>query len=455
MKITTRAWTGGVAAALVIGAGMAAAWAAEPPAETPGVYTRVAQKDDGTEVLEIASKTFAPADGKGPKIHLVGAVHIADKPFYTTLQKMLDAADLVLFEGVKPPGAGTFDATLDDAGKAKATKARLKFLLSVVEDDRSRTGKLPVSMEQAVDDAGKRWKTMISSSLTDAWGHAIKYAVTETDDGAQKAVVTSFGPDGADNDGQGDDVRLEGKNAPKKKVAKETGLQAQMADALGLRFQLDEMDSSKPNWRSSDMSVDQLQARFEAAGVEGDQLFKMLDGSSFMGKLASLAMSIIKSNPQFAAATKLTLLDTLGGDDAMAAAMGPAGMKKMMDVILKDRNDVVLQDIRAVLDKEQPARKDIAVFYGAGHLKDMEAKLKQDFGYSFEKEEWLEAISVAPKDLGLTPEAAKKAYEQKQKQAEAAKARAEKAKQKKKEREEAKKKEEAEKKDATPAPAEK
>lgn len=427
MTTTRRAWTVGAAALLALGAGAVvatnAAW--QPPAATDAPastkandgYTRVIEKDDGSLTLEIAAKTFAPADGKpGPKVHLVGAVHIADKPFYTSLQKMLDATDLVLFEGVKPPGAGTFDATLDEAGKIKATKARLKFLLSVVEEDRSRTGKLPVSLQQAIDESGKRWKMMIASSLTDAWGHPINYALADTEGGGQKAIVTSMGANGADDDGKGDDVRLEGKGAAKKSGAKDPGLQAKMADALGLTFQLEAMDSSKSNWRSSDMSVDQLQARFEAAGVEGNQLFKMLDGSSFMGQVASMLLGLVKSSPQLAATVKLTMVDLLGsGDDAIGNA-GPAGMKKMMEVILKDRNDVVLKDLRSVIDDEH--RKDVAVFYGAGHLTDMEAKLKSDFGYTFEGEQWLEAISVDPKAAGMTPEQAKKMREVMKKQIE-------------------------------------
>ena len=462
MISTRRMWTriGGAVLALAAG-GLAPVWSQEPPAaaapadsvKTTTGYTRVAEKEDGTLTLEIASRTFVPAGGRpGPKVHLVGAVHIGDKPYYAALQTLLDAADLVLFEGVKPPGAGTFDSSLDDAGKIKATTARLKFLLSVLEEDRSRSGKLPASLQQAVDDAGKRWKTVIASSLTDAWGRPIAYSVVETEGGGQRAVVLSHGPNGADDGGLGDDVKVEGKAAPKKPKEKDGGLQAKMADALGLSFQLEQIDSSRPNWRSSDMSVDQLQAKFEEAGVDGDQLFKMLDGSSLLGRMASLALGFIKSNPRLAASVKVMMVDVLGSEDAVS--IGPAEMKKMMGVILKDRNDVVLQDLRAVLAGEQ--RKDVAIFYGAGHLADMEEKLVRDFGYTRESEKWLEAISVRPTDAGMTREEAKSMREmmkkqvERQVQAEKAKAeRAEKAKRLRKEQEEAAKKDEGEKKDET------
>jgi len=398
-----------------------AASAVEPVAMTKG-YARVVEAADGTLTLEIAAKTFAPKAGvRGPRVHLVGAVHIADKPFYTALQALLDASDLVLFEGVRPPGAGAFDAELDEAGKVKATNARLKFVLGVVEDDRSRTGKLPESLQQAVDQAGKRWKTMVAGSLTDAWGRPLTYRVLDVpveagdDQGSepgQKPVVVSLGPDGLDNGGKGDDLRVEGKPAAKKASMKDPGLQAKMADALGLTFQLDQVDSSKPNWRSSDMSVDELQARFEKAGMEGSSLFKMLDGSSLMGQLASMLLGIVKSSPQLAASLKLTMVDLLGSPGAVE--MGPPGMKKMMEVILKDRNNVVLRDLRAVIEKED--RGDVAIFYGAGHLEDMESKLRADLGYEPAGEAWLAAISVNPKAAGLSPEQARRMRENFKKQ---------------------------------------
>lgn len=440
MKTTfLRAWTVSAALALTAGSLLASQPPADAPTKAPATasepaktsdhYTRVVEKEDGTLVLEIAAKTFEAAGvggGDRAKVHLVGAVHIGDRPYYESLQKLLDRSDLVLFEGVKPPGAGSFDAALDEAGKIKATKSRLNFLLGVVDEERARSGKLPESLQQAADDAGKRWKTMIASSLIDAWGRPFQYTIEsisgklpsdengEPVQGAspapseQRAVITSLGPDGVSQEGKGDDVRVTGKAAVKKKKGeKDPGLQAKMADALGLAFQLDVMDSSKPNWRSSDMSVDQMQAAFEAAGIEGDQLFSMLDGSSIMGKLASMALGLVKSSPTIAAMLKLTMVDLLGSPDAMS--MGPAEMKKMMGVILKDRNDVVLKDLRLVLDTEK--RKDVAIFYGAGHFADIEAKLEKDFGYALVSEQWLPAISVNPKAAGMSPAQAKQMRE--------------------------------------------
>lgn len=54
----------------------------------------------GTYALRIAVRDYVPLDGAGPRLRLVGAIHIADRAFYSDIQAVLDRADCVLFEGV-------------------------------------------------------------------------------------------------------------------------------------------------------------------------------------------------------------------------------------------------------------------------------------------------------------------------------------------------------------------
>jgi hypothetical protein len=53
--------------------------------------------------FEVASKTFAPKQGNGPIITLLGAVHIGEPSYYQQLQSRLDKADLVLYEEIGTP----------------------------------------------------------------------------------------------------------------------------------------------------------------------------------------------------------------------------------------------------------------------------------------------------------------------------------------------------------------
>ena len=51
-----------------------------------------------------------------------------------------------------------------------------------------------------------------------------------------------------------------------------------------------------------------------------------------------------------------------------------------------------------MLDKQLAAgKKKIGVFYGAGHLPDMEKRLLADFGLKRDSESWLVAWSLEPK----------------------------------------------------------
>lgn len=58
------------------------------------------QLKPGTYALRIAVRDYVPLDGAGPRLRLVGAVHIASRAYYQDIQAVLDQADCVLFEGV-------------------------------------------------------------------------------------------------------------------------------------------------------------------------------------------------------------------------------------------------------------------------------------------------------------------------------------------------------------------
>ena len=108
----------------ILGTSVAAMWLltgvmagqapAEPASSQPATtaapssgYLRVLEAKGKSISLEIASRTYARPDGTGPKITLVGVVHIGDRPFYRELEKQLEGYDVVLYESVKPPGTSS------------------------------------------------------------------------------------------------------------------------------------------------------------------------------------------------------------------------------------------------------------------------------------------------------------------------------------------------------------
>jgi hypothetical protein len=53
--------------------------------------------------FEVASKSFAPEQGNGPIITLLGAVHVGEPSYYQQVQSRLDKAALVLYERIGTP----------------------------------------------------------------------------------------------------------------------------------------------------------------------------------------------------------------------------------------------------------------------------------------------------------------------------------------------------------------
>ena len=67
---------------LALSLGASAVARAEPPAAgSPEPFLRATTAADGRRTLELASRSYRRADGTGPTITLVGAVHIADASF--------------------------------------------------------------------------------------------------------------------------------------------------------------------------------------------------------------------------------------------------------------------------------------------------------------------------------------------------------------------------------------
>lgn len=86
---------------------------ADAPAK--GKHLRyVTPTEDVAGGLDIAVTYYMHPDG-GPRIDLVGAVHIGEKTYYRQTQRMLDRASIVLYEGVKPK-----DSTAADFEKPQA-----------------------------------------------------------------------------------------------------------------------------------------------------------------------------------------------------------------------------------------------------------------------------------------------------------------------------------------------
>jgi hypothetical protein len=367
-------------------------------------YARVIESDSGLVALEMAQKTFVPISGEGPKIHLLAAIHIADADFYHTMQRTLESYDAVLFEGVKPAGLDPIDPELDDTAKADATTDRLNLLLEIVDRYHATTNELPMSFDDLLKSEDPRIAAIVRSIETDGWGKQItlrKVNIDYGDSQTQQIALTSTGADrkiggtGADTD-----ISLISRTYSPDDPTKPApeGIQTQLANALHVSFQLDEMDTTNPDWINADIDIKELQEQLDALGEDNAMILKLIEGESFSAKLMGFVLKFVARSPTMSSMMKLVMMD-------MLAMMETTNMFAQFDaiekVILKGRNATVIEYLKAEL-AAHPENKDIAIFYGAAHMPGIEEVITSELGYKYESTTWTPAMSVNTKDTGLT-----------------------------------------------------
>lgn len=118
-------------------------------------YTRI--KDNS---FQVASKSFLPIKGHGPKITLLGMIHIAEEHFYREIRAILDRADLVLFEGIgneaeyheiKEKCPEFFKTNINARHKKSAKDLGLVFQQKIIEHSGAKFVHADVTIRQLLD----------------------------------------------------------------------------------------------------------------------------------------------------------------------------------------------------------------------------------------------------------------------------------------------------------------
>ena len=194
-------------------------------------------------------------------------------------------------------------------------------------------------------------------------------------------------------------------------------MQSALASALGLVFQLDAIDYDRTNFLNSDLSVLQIQrlllndpcAEPAAPGEKGrssptfDALLQIMDGSSFLGSIAKWGVQMIGSDPQLQATTKFMLIEALGGMKGDFSEMRglPPDMQNLLKILIEARNQNVVEDLKTESATVPPAGS-IAIFYGTGHMPNLEKRITRELHYRPDGDVWFTAFSVDLRKTGLS-----------------------------------------------------
>lgn len=188
---------------------------------------------------------------------------------------------------------------------------------------------------------------------------------------------------------KGTKVRRDSKGSSRHPVG---ALQNGMKGMLGLEHQLRWIDYTKENFVHADMSPKQFSERMAERGESFTSMFFRLMGRSIAEQSKQQAQGKSSDFNLFAALfskhrdvrLRQVMAEQLTGLESLMTSFGGSDGS----TIITERNKEALK----VLGQQLAAgHKKLAIFYGAGHMDDMDQRLRKDFGLRPVSIQWVDA----------------------------------------------------------------
>ena len=363
---------------------------------------------DGFNAFETATRVYRRSDGTGPVVSLVGVVHIGDRSYYDEIVGILGRSEIVLYESVLPRGAfGTRGRT--DSERQRRTQDAMLFVRSLAEGFERANGRPAASLGELrafTVARDTRLARPFDLACVDGWGRRLGYSAA----GGAYAFV-SLGADGASG---GSDESLDlvlprlarlsaeakaheekpDESTPDEKQPDERrDLYKEFADALGVSLQVRSIDYDRPGWEPADLPMEELLDRLWRRGERSTTLEMLSKQDGFAQGMLRFLLSMVSDSPQF----KKLVIQALGGaGEAAGRAQGGrrAGLGEVDErIIIDERNDAVIDELAHLLGRPTPPAS-VAIFYGAAHMGDFEATLRERWGLEPAEVVWSSAMGV-------------------------------------------------------------
>lgn len=358
---------------------------------------------DGYNAFETATRVYRRPDGTGPVVSLVGVVHIGDRSYYDEIVGILGRSEIVLYESVLPRGAfGTRGRT--DSERQRRTQDAMLFVRSLAEGFERANGRPAASLGELrafTVARDTRLARPFDLACVDGWGRRLGYSAA----GGAYAFV-SLGADGAS--GGSDEAldlvlpRLARLSAEakahelkpdEKQPDERRDLYKEFADALGVSLQVRSIDYDRPGWEPADLPMEELLDRLWRRGERSTTLEMLSKQDGFAQGMLRFLLSMVSDSPQF----KKLVIQALGGaGEAAGRAQGGrrAGLGEVDErIIIDERNDAVIDELAHLLGRPTPPAS-VAIFYGAAHMGDFEATLRERWGLEPAEVVWSSAMGV-------------------------------------------------------------
>jgi len=167
-------------------------------------------------------------------------------------------------------------------------------------------------------------------------------------------------------------------------------IQRFMKDTLELKFQLDAVDYTAPNFVHADLDAETFQKMEEERGESiwtlmlQQMLKQMANPPANQQEIGFGELLAALTSPDHARQLKLLLGKQFGDIEAQMSGFGGT-------VLIDERNKACFK----VLDREiEGGKKDLGIFYGAGHMSDMEKRLLER-GFHKTDQQWRVAWNMS------------------------------------------------------------
>ena len=188
-----------------------------------------------------------------------------------------------------------------------------------------------------------------------------------------------------------------------------SNIQVMAAQLLGLSFQMDGIDYKAPNFVHADVTWEEFQKLKASKNENMATLLTRVMKMAESGGLDALPVNeenagdflsgvVVALTTGDSAGLKRKIAPLLSEAEAMIAQLeGDDGT-----VIVSERNKVVMTKLAEMLAQHERPNKKIAIFYGAGHMPDLEKRLIAD-GFQKKSTAWASAWNIV--DTPVDPSA--------------------------------------------------
>jgi|GEM_PF-1803671 len=215
------------------------------------------------------------------------------------------------------------------------------------------------------------------------------------------------------------------------KLDNSEGIQAKLAQSLGLVFQLDAIDYHRKHFINSDLTADALNEAIERRATEPaapeptapleskgkspeetakksttalpgkvnqetfGQLMDALHGKGEMAESLNGMVTLLGSTPEMRETTKTMFVEALGqaGELIDLAKAASPEMKNLFEVLITERNAQVIHQLDAQLHQLKTGQS-VAVFYGAAHMDEIARRVTADLHYIPANQAWDTAFTA-------------------------------------------------------------